>query len=475
MPKALVPLLLYAGALLAAVLLLGEAFDLRIGPVWIFLGIVLLGSLLIVLVKFPAMFLVPVLFVSRLRDLPLPARFHGLIDTTQLTQLTVVAALLSAALFIRLLRLLSRRQSHSLGELFRNQGKGIAAFVLFAAVVAISYLYTPSPNYGGIKLLSFLGIDGGLTFFGAFILLSEERDFRHLAWAHVGLAVVLTGSRLVSTSGGEVATGENIVHIGIGQLIGVSILLILNYRFAKGRWAQRLLILCLPWLAAGLIAAEARGPVLSLVIVLGASLFARRRKMSLISPRTAMLGVAVVLAALFIVPAHFFSGEAADRYREKTRETLAFTKHGSFDDRGSGGQRLIYFGAALSGMAKNPVAGWGVGGWSSYYWHRDDWQYPHNVFLEVGFEQGLLGLAAFCAFLAVAFKAAKKTFDEASGRFAFLLPVLAYSVLLILSSGDIDDCRFLWFWPAAAFAALRLARSQQQEEVPDKLSPALES
>ena len=70
--------------------------------------------------------------------------------------------------------------------------------------------------------------------------------------------------------------------------------------------------------------------------------------------------------------------------------------------------------------------------------------------------------------MTIGFKAAKKAFDEPSGRFAFVLPMLAYCVLLTTSSGDIDDNRFVWFWSGVAFVASRMIASGFSKEQPQQ-------
>lgn len=158
-------------------------------------------------------------------------------------------------------------------------------------------------------------------------------------------------------------------------------------------------------------------------------------------------------------------------FRAKTQEITQFVDQGAYSWKGSGGQRLIFFGAAADAMAQKPILGWGIGGWSHYFWHSDIWEYPHNVFLEVGVEQGLVGLAAYLVFLAFAFKAAKECFDDPQGHFAFVLPLLAYIILLTCSTGDIDDCRFIWFTCGLAFVASRMI--ERQTEPAAALEPAV--
>ena len=472
---------IYAAAVLVALLALNGIFDLGIGPVPVFLAAIFVPCVLIALWKFPAAFIVPVLFMPKLKPLPLlPARFQSSLTALalatsrvrhypllekdfqgSLTVLGVAIVLLCAAILFRL-ALLATRRTRTLGELFRIQKRGILAYFLFAAVVTISYTYTHAPDYGGDKLLRFLTI-GTLCFLAPFVLLREEKDFRHLLISLVGVALVAGWTRVAETSGGTFSAHEEVVHIGIGQLIGMTIVLVLYFRrLFEGRLARFLLLLCLPFLFAGLIASEVRGAMIWSLLVI--SLFAFIRQPNVgprLSQRVFALGAAAVVAMLFLMPPTWVRGEAAHELRTK-QEELVMLMQGK-DSKHSAGKRLDFYRGALHGLSVKPVLGWGVGGWSAYYFHTDDMHYPHNLFLEVGVEEGLLGLAALLALLATAFGAARTVFREGGERFAFLLPVLIFSVGVTMTSGDIDDNRFVWFWCGTALVVYGMVKSHTQE------------
>jgi O-antigen ligase len=458
MPKRLLRFWPCAVILLIALLGLNEMLSLGIGPVWILLGAVCLPFLVMALVKYPAAFLVPLLFISRGMEMP-NTPLSRAIDMDALTFGTI---LLCLAVGFRLLRLGVGRQTESLRDYFKGQGKGIAAFLLFAAVVTISYTYTRSPGYGGDKLLSFL-IVGGLMFFAPFVLMTDDRDIRHFAFFSVIFGMAQGLSRVAVAAHGVYGVHENPTSVGVGQLVGMAILIVLNFKMFEKKWAQNLLLLSLPVLAAGLIAAETRDALFSLMLVLLGMAFARRRPMSLISPLTTLGGIAVILVVLLVLPEHLFKGDAAAKFRFKTLEVVAMAR-GQSTDEGSGGRRLVFYHAALEGFEEKPLVGHGVGGWADYYWHNDEWEYPHDIYLEILVEEGLLGFVPFLALLVIALKAAKKAFNEASGRFAFVLPCLVYCMFLITASGDIDDSRFLWLWCSIAFVACRIIESTRQGE-----------
>jgi len=116
-------------------------------------------------------------------------------------------------------------------------------------------------------------------------------------------------------------------------------------------------------------------------------------------------------------------------------------------------------------ISEKPWVGWGLGGWSYYYNHGDSRTYPHNIFMEVGTEQGLLGLAALVLFLA-AMVLSLQTIWKDGRNLIFLLPVLAFSFCVTLLSGDLDYNRALWMWCGVAIAASRVLKTRWNRELP---------
>src|SRR5207247_1725928 len=238
-----------------------------VGPVPVVLAAIFVPCVLIALWKFPAAFIVPVLFMPKLKPLPLlPARFQSSLTALalatsrvrhypllekdfqgSLTVLGVAIVLLCAAILFRL-ALLATRRTRTLGELFRIKERGILAYFLF----------------------------------------------------------------------------EEVVHIGIGQLIVMTIVLVLYFRrLFEGRLARFLLLLCLPFLFAGLIASEVRGAMIWSLLVI--SLFAFIRQPNVgprLSQRVFALGAAAVVAMLFLMPPTWVRGEAAHGLRTKQEELV---------------------------------------------------------------------------------------------------------------------------------------------------------
>lgn len=445
-------------ALLLAILLLragtGEGFN----PATLLVGLVGLGALGVMIAKHPAAFLAPMLFVPAGKNIPLLERYLGMAPVTQLGIATVALCLGMSG------RLLGKgRRAEAAGGGGRERA-GIRAYLFFAGVVALSYLYAPGPDFGAEKLWRFL-VFGTLAFFAPFLLVRSTEDFRDFTYGTVAFAggVAILGLRYSHHA--FLLPGQDIVHIGIGQVMGLAILLLL-YSWPKERRLRGVaLAIGLPLFAAGLASAEARGPLVALIVALiltaavpwAADHTARRKRAVLM-----VAGMAVLAVAVFGMASYWFHGVAQSRFQSKTTELMQILE-GSTEAHGSATERLHYYQAAMEAVPQHLLLGAGLGGWSMYYYHEDYEEYPHNLLVEVVFEQGLVGLAALALLLVTILLTFKRNAAEASKNFPALFPILIYLFSLTMFSGDIVDNRFLWCWCGMVLACCGLSLAEREE------------
>jgi O-antigen ligase len=423
-------------------------------------------AVLAISVRHPAALITPVLFIPRITDLPGIRGFGGL------TALQAVCILLGTAIFLRwLLPPSPFWQVHAGSGYQRHDGGFISSpvrmesvaipFVLFACVVALSYLYSPAPSYGAQKLIGFLTL-GGSLFFLPWLVCKEEHSMRDFTIGTVLFGMAVAASSLSFSSSGAMGATENPAHIGKGQVIGLAIVLLL-YSPIENRWLRRFVqLVCIPWLAIGLVSAETRGPLFSLVFVLVLSFFFGAMRSPIFSRRQMLSIIAVLAIAVLLLSTFWFYGQEAMRFTSKASEIVALLS-GSDEARGTAVQRLVYYRGAFDLWREHPIAGWGIGGWSMAYWHTDDRQYPHNLFLEVLVEQGIVGVAALLFFLRAAFHQLRANLDVLTGKFAPVLPCAIYLLSISMFSGDLDDDRFLWFWCSLISVSCMLARDKQEQ------------
>jgi O-antigen ligase len=422
-----------------------------IPPLWAVLGLLVFVAIIEGLLRYPAVMLVPVIFIPQWKDLSF---FKSLQSSVDLTLVSLI--ILCVVLIFNTIAFLAR--GGTIKELFAGQGKGILAFFAFAGIVALSYFYTPAPNWGFTQATRLCGI-GGLLFLSPFVLIRTEKDFRQFAFAFVFFAMALAAEiifmpRYAVDQWGQAYAVKT--DIGGGWIIGMAILLLLYYPFgatASSKWFWRLF--CGPILIVGLVAATARGPLVGLLLVFVLTPLVLPRKSGASSKALTSIGILVALVVAGAVATSLLP-DVGGKYREKTEE-VERVLHGSWPG-GTMGERLDFYQAAIEEIPEHPVLGLGVGGWSAFYYGHDTKSYPHNLFLLVGVEEGLVGLIALCAFLWVVGSAIKRVLAMARERFVVLFSLVVFCVTVSMFSGDLDTNRLLWLWCGMALSFERILR-----------------
>ena len=454
------------------------SLDPNVEPSWILVAVASIPVLVICMLKFPAAFIVPVIFVSQVKDWPAVVPLQRQIDLT-----FFFLVLLSITVLLSLLFGSVGQAGWPVRRLLAGQGQGVAAFLMLATIVAVSYLYSPAPNYGWQVVSRLSGI-GGLLFLSPLILVRREKDLRHFVgtflFAAVALAIGMVARLESSAPGGT----KDITHIGAGWLMGMAVLLALYYRrLFERRLPQSLVMLFyLPVLVVGLLASVSRGPILSLVPVLVITSLLLNARQQLVPRIVKILGVLAFLLASYVAFSSFIQGipELREKYANKTTELEQLwqgeqTAH-------SGGQRLGLYESALQSMSERPFFGLGVGGWSVYRYGREANRLdptveadPHNLFLQVGAEEGVVGLIALFAFLGTVVSAIRRIFDATGNRFLVLPGLLMFVVSTSMFSGDLDDDRIVWMLCGVIFAISRMVRERRAIDPPIASQPSPKS
>jgi len=421
-------------------------------PMLLFAALLCLFGLMAAAVYRPAAFLVVPVFASQFKSLPALRSIESRVDLTLL-------GLCVAALVIVLHSIFGTQRVQLVPGRFTGSSKQITAFCFFALVVAASYLYTPAPQYGGEKLVRFLLI-GSFFLLAPLYLINSEEDFRHFSLAFVIFAVIQ--AFVLFARAGRVSAMEDtdVTRIGAGWLIGMAILLLLFFPVMETSfWRKALTILALPVLVAGLVTSASRGALFSTLIA-GGYLFFKVYK----GRSKAVVGVIAILVLLCAGTAFYFLRDMdSGKYSEKADELVQMAEgQGSS---GTAAERLDFYHAAFREVAQRPLLGLGVGGWSVYYFGKDERAYPHDLLLEITTEEGLAGLFAFSLFLIAIFRASRDLSDLTGPYFAVLSGLLLFTLIATAFSGDLDDDRILWLWSGMTLAVLHFARLQFAELV----------
>lgn len=204
-------------------------------------------------------------------------------------------------------------------------------------------------------------------------------------------------------------------------------------------------------LAAGAAATFSRGG--GLALALAAAWLVARRGVSLRAVAATVSGLAVIGLG-----AGVFAGPVLDRaLAEKTH--IAATNVDT---------RELRWQAAARMLADNPVLGVGPGGFRSEYVAASrnaeiDEQSPvaHNIYLEIGAELGLPGLACFLGAVALAFVATERVLRARGDR--SMLAVQASLIAALVASTFLSEQYYLPIWSLVAVAIAADLRREESE------------
>jgi O-antigen ligase len=461
MPRRYLTFVLLFLVLSVVIFLLVEQLGFRVEPYWITLPTLCILPAMLVIRRFPASLIPPVIFIGNFKTRP-AASSLDLRDPT-----LWALCLLLATMLVHALLAFAGIDQRSLRDRVRAQREGIITYLFFVGVVAFSYAYSLAPEYGFSELTHFLVI-GSALYFSSLFLVRSENDIRHFTTSALLLSVILTAQRFVDVMHysetalpGEGAV-EDLTRIGAGGLLGMTmLLLLLTPTSMRVRVPRQLLLLCIPWLAAGLTLSVARGPLLSFFLIVVISLFASKRDTGLLPRKLIAVGLVLLLIPTFLVSLSWLQNFAPGKVEGKKEELaklLEFSNPG-----GSAGGRLELYSKALEGFAEKPFMGWGLGSFSVYETGVDTREYPHNLVLQIAMEQGLAGLVALAVFSVALVGALKKTVAATQGEWVFLVWIVLYLISTSMFSGDLDDQRPLVLWCGMAFASWRILKLRSEE------------
>jgi O-antigen ligase len=323
-----------------------------------------------------------------------------------------------------------------------------APYVLALAIavvglsLAASLAWTSGGSYGHEKVTTFLTVTM-LAIGAPFFLFERWEDLRRFfTWTVViAVPVAILALSHPSRDTGRLA-GDN--TIGTSRLLCTAALILLLGALGRSR-----LRLPAAALAAGFIAVAAavgsRGPILSFALAMAVTLAAWLLRV----PRKVAPVLAVAVVSVAVVPFVSLPAESSERLSEATRDPVAAFRQ---DD------RYYLVQQAFQIIDRHPIRGGGVGAFSAV---NPVAKWPHNMFLELWAELGLLAMLAVAAAVIYAlvglFRLAWRLPAHAREQelVYILLAVFVFNLLAVQVSGNINDNRD--FWGMLSIASLVVA------------------
>jgi O-antigen ligase len=325
-------------------------------------------------------------------------------------------------------------------------------FALTIAVVSLSLAaslaWTPAGAYGSGKVTTFLTVTM-LAIGAPFFFFERWEDLRRFFTWTVVIAVPVAILALThpAPESGRLA-GDN--TIGTSRLLCVAALILVLGALGHSRWRLPSVALAASFIAVS-AAVGSRGPILSFALALAVTLTAWLLR----TPRKVLPVLAVAAASVAVVPFVSLPARSSERISEAARDPLAAFRE---DDRSFLVKQAVHL------IDQNPIRGGGVGAFSTV---NPAAKWPHNMFLELWAELGIVALvvvavaagAALVGLFRLAWLAPQYAIRQ--DLVYILLAVFTFNLMAVQVSGNINDNRD--FWGILAIASLVVAGGLDRE------------
>jgi O-antigen ligase len=326
------------------------------------------------------------------------------------------------------------------------------SFLLYIALVALmtaSLAYTPIFDAGLEKLGRFLTVTALVIVAPFFVLTTPQALKRSLTGFAIAAFVICAYSLTDLGSSSRLVTPSSNT-IGLGHIACSLILLIWFAVMPQLSFFKRLMVyplLAVP--AVALIGSGSRGAVIAVLLAVILSLFLYHR-----------LAVDVVCFSVLGFTALPFL-----KIPEASFEYLGtLVSFHNVDGLLNFRAELLSFGWKL--LQQHPLLGVGIQGFRYYSPNAALYNWPHNIFLEIGCELGIPAALLVCAIFGSAIRESLRQLRDDVSPYATLAYVAAALLLAgivnSLNTGDINSDRSTWLFVSVVFLVGRV-RSQFAE------------
>jgi len=316
--------------------------------------------------------------------------------------------------------------------------------LIFVLYMLCSVIWSPGEVYKISKVCRFCTLTFWSLFASSIIISNNTQRVKRF------FVVLLIFSILISFEGLSVylkSDGKSTVHafntnyLGFGRVIGIGFIIVFTHMLfnLKKYFYQILGLTILSFFIWLLLNSGGRGPLLSILIVIFIALIIGLRftfNAKIVIKNYIPYIVIFILILIILFSYLFISGS---RLVTIKRVSTIFIK----EDMGSSiALRLQYYRSSLSLWMKNPIFGNGIGSWPILMDFGDKPGYPHNIFIEIAVELGLLGLVLFVTLIMFAIhKLSLHNHIRNNSLEMMIFLIFCFLFLRTLVSGEINDHR----------------------------------
>jgi O-antigen ligase len=346
-------------------------------------------------------------------------------------------------------------------------------FIGLTLVLVASGFYTVSPEYGWMKIGRFIVflLPMCLT---PFIIFKESEDSRKLMRIFIIVIISVAGILMIrliyiSLTGGLLGylvrvtiTGANPISIARYLAMGGALSFAALLRQSRSN-IKVIQVLALIIILLGIISTGSRGPLFSLFFgaLTFAIIFEQRnfKKIFLF-----LLGSMLVVAALI----YFLPENLTYRFSQITSGEYVLTQTGvrRYSTIASRYNFWILGISTWVSSIKNIFIGLGAGGYSSLFIWRDFRWYPHNIFVEILAELGIVGFSLLALFLyfSARFLINNRKYYIPGSATPYWICVLLVTFFNSLFSGDINDNRVFFMLLSVSIASSLMDYKKYQSD-----------
>lgn len=355
-------------------------------------------------------------------------------------------------------------------------GLPVLAYLLLAALLLLGVVHTSAPNYGFEKSTRFATLTF-IAFLAPVLFAHSLKEVKRLIWILIIVGTVFCIGMIIAPRAAvlQVALGRagfletnalaTAVQIGIASIIAF-VFVIMAHTSMRLRITGLAFILLT---VVGVIITGSRGPFLGLVFTWLIAILVCRRGASKAWLPPIIIIIYIAMAVSFIkLPGSFTQRISRMWESAYTAKVSAHT-------------RTNLFSWTIPRSFERPIFGHGTGAFAVDYAGRDERAYPHNIILELLYEQGLFGVVIGSLFLWLIFRRWRQ-----ASKFVYLYGLdidvfmvvhiggllFLFTLLQAMKSGDIDANRIMFLCAGLVVATFNAIR-RMVEEIPleDEIIP----
>jgi len=415
--------------------------------------------LMVATIKYPAISLVFLLTAGTLKGLLITGgyRFAGFLDPVVLGGVWVALAMMY-------------NYMRTGGRLKDILSIPVFLYLLLAAFLLFGLMYTSAPNYGFQKSLRFATIVL-VMFLGPIVLAPSLKDLRLIIWILFVMGIIYAIFTIIAPN----VAGFSVAELGRGRFLRVGPLgtaammamgAIIAFCFAIAPHTPRTLktvsVVLMPLMLIGIILTGSRGPFFGLWLCVLIALIVYRKHVpkvwSVVIVTATIVATFLIFVKLPYEKTVRIGGVVKDKY-EIEKVASVRTEMFSWVWKNAGSRPILGHGTGAYAVDRNGVD---IGDW------------PHNIILELLYEQGLVGVLLISLFLLVIFRrwrqASKLTYlcephmhMEASQIVHIAGLLFLFNLLQAMKSFDIAGNRLTFFSAGLVLAVFNCIRHATEE------------